>query len=649
MFRVLNFFIFFVFILVSPICAKTDSKDVSILSDGLNAIEYGKWSKSHDFSKKIKDPVAKIILEWSRLRAGHGDWIEYQSFLSRNSKWPGLKKLRERAEKQIPKNTNSQDILDFFGTERPQTAWGTLRLVDALLSEKQDTKATKIFIDSWKTLSLTSDSQSDFLNHEIILTNANHIDRLNNLLWRGDVISAKRILNLFPKSMQKLINARIGLQLGSSNVDQLISKVPDLYKNDAGLAYDRFQWRIRKNRWDDAQDLLIDRTKVSSSLGRPEKWASRRRGFARRAMRESQPKVAYYLASNHQLTNGADYADLEWLSGYISMTYLNEAKQALKHFENFKMSVSSPISKGRAGYWLGKIYEKLGHLKEAEKNYKFSARYQFTYYGQLSSERLGLIGDKSFIDNEHKVNWETASFVNNTVFQAAVILHQAKRLDMMRWFMTHMAETLDRDELLKLTNFTNEKNISFVEIGIAKQAAKRGIILPKAYFPINDISIYPNDLPLEVLLSVARRESELNANAISPAGAIGLMQILPSTARQMAKELGIKYSKKRLKSDSRYNVKFGATYLIRLIEKYEGSYLLAFAAYNAGPRKVDEWIELYGDPRDPVISVVDWIEHIPYKETRNYVMRVTESLYVYRSRINGFVEPIGLIKDLKRY
>ena len=220
---------------------------------------------------------------------------------------------------------------------------------------------------------------------------------------------------------------------------------------------------------------------------------------------------------------------------------------------------------------------------------------------------------------------------------------------MMRWFMTHMAETLDRDELLKLTNFTNEKNISFVEIGIAKQAAKRGIILPKAYFPINDISIYPNDLPLEVLLSVARRESELNANAISPAGAIGLMQILPSTARQMAKELGIKYSKKRLKSDSRYNVKFGATYLIRLIEKYEGSYLLAFAAYNAGPRKVDEWIEFYGDPRDPVISVVDWIEHIPYKETRNYVMRVTESLYVYRSRINGFVEPIGLIKDLKRY
>lgn len=649
MFRVFKFFIFFVFILVSPICAKTDSKDISTLSEGLKAIEYGKWSKSDDFSKKIKDPVAKIILKWSRLRAGHGDWSEYQSFLNQNSQWPGLKKLRERAEKQIPKDANSQDILDFFGTERPQTAWGALKLVEALKSVKQETKATKTFIDAWKSLSLTSDSQSDFLNHEIILTNANHLDRLNNLLWRGDISSAKKMLNLFPKNMRKLINARIGLQLGSSNVDQLISKVPDEYKNDAGLAYDRFQWRIRKNRWDDAQDLLINRTKASSSLGRPEKWASRRRGFARRAMRENQSKVAYYLASNHQLTHGADYADLEWLSGYISMTYLNDAKQALKHFENFKMAVSSPISKGRAGYWLGEVNEKLGHLKDAEKNYKYSSKYQITYYGQLSSERLGLIGDKSFIDNERIIDWKTANFVNNTVFQAAVILHQAKRLDMMRWFMSHMAETLDRDELLKLTNYANEKNAPFVEIGIAKEAAKRGIVLAKAYFPINEISKYPNDLPLEVLLSVARRESELNANAISPAGAVGLMQILPSTARQMAKKLGIKYSKKRLSSDSEYNVKLGSAYLSILMEKYEGSYLLAFAAYNAGPRKVDEWIELNGNPRDPVISAVDWIEHIPYKETRNYVMRVAESLHVYRTRINGFVAPIELTKDLKRY
>jgi len=402
-----------------------------------------------------------------------------------------------------------------------------------------------------------------------------------------------------------------------------------------------------KKPWDDAENLLIDRTQISSSLGRPEKWAKRRRGFARRAMRANQPKLAYYLASNHQLTAGANYADLEWLSGYISMVYLDAPDQSRKHFENFNLAVSSPISKARAGYWLGKVNEKYGHLEQAAKDYKVSANFQMTYYGQLSSERLKLNNNQSFFDDESLFSWRTASFVDDAVFQAAVLLLKAEKFVMMRWFMTHMAETLDRDGLLRLSNYAHEKNVHFVEIGIAKEAAKRGIILPKAYFPINEIPTYSNNLPPEVILSIARRESELNMNAISPAGAVGLMQILPSTAKQMSKELGIKFSYKKLKSDAKYNVKLGSAYLSKLIDTYEGSYLLAFAAYNAGPRKVNEWIKLFGDPRDSLVSVINWVEHIPYKETRNYVMRVSESLHVYRIRINGSTPSVSLTKDLK--
>ena len=646
MFRILKICMIFILLCTSPTYAQSNPDDVLKLSKGLDAIERENYTETNVHLKELKNPIAKTILKWAMLRSGHGDWKEYQNFLNDNPQWPGLKKLKEYAEIKIPENGNPQDILDFFGKQNPQTGFGALKLIKALIATNKSNRANKILYYSWSNLSLSLDEQKDFLNNEL-LTEFDHEDRINNLLWRGDVKGAKSILHLTSSQMQKLIKARIGLQLGASNVDQLIASVPNIYKDEPGLAFDRFQWRIRKNRWDDAENLLIDRTQISSSLGRPEKWAKRRRGFARRAMRANQPKLAYYLASNHQLTAGANYADLEWLSGYISMVYLDAPDQSRKHFENFNLAVSSPISKARAGYWLGKVNEKYGQLEQAAKDYKVSANFQMTYYGQLSSERLKLNNNQSFFDDESIFSWRTASFVDDAVFQAAVLLHKAEKFVMMRWFMTHMAETLDRDGLLRLSNYAHEKNVHFVEIGIAKEAAKRGIILPKAYFPINEIPTYSNNIPPEVILSIARRESELNMNAISPAGAIGLMQILPSTAKQMSKELGIKFSYKKLKSDAKYNVKLGSAYLSKLIDMYEGSYLLAFAAYNAGPRKVNEWIKLYGDPRDSLVSVINWVEHIPYKETRNYVMRVSESLHVYRIRINGSTPSVSLTKDLK--
>ena len=646
MFRIFKICMIFILLCTSPIYAQSNPDDVLNLSKGLDAIERGNYTETNVHLKELKNPIAKTILKWAMLRSGHGDWKEYQNFLNDNPQWPGLKKLKEYAELKIPENGNPQDILDFFGKQNPQTGFGALKLINALIATNKSNRANKILYYSWGNLSLSLNEQKDFLNYEL-LTEFHHEDRINNLLWRGDVKGAKSILHLTSSQMQKLIKARIGLQLGASNVDQLIASVPNIYKDEPGLAFDRFQWRIRKNRWDDAENLLIDRTQISSSLGRPEKWAKRRRGFARRAMRANQPKLAYYLASNHQLTAGANYADLEWLSGYISMVYLDAPDQSRKHFENFNLAVSSPISKARAGYWLGKVNEKYGQLEQAAKDYKVSANFQMTYYGQLSSERLKLNNNQSFFNDESIFSWRTASFVDDAVFQAAVLLHKAEKFVMMRWFMTHMAETLDRDGLLRLSNYAHEKNVHFVEIGIAKEAAKRGIILPKAYFPINEIPTYSNNIPPEVILSIARRESELNMNAISPAGAIGLMQILPSTAKQMSKELGIKFSYKKLKSDAKYNVKLGSAYLSKLIDMYEGSYLLAFAAYNAGPRKVNEWIKLYGDPRDSLVSVINWVEHIPYKETRNYVMRVSESLHVYRIRINGSTPSVSLTKDLK--
>ena len=573
MFSLIKVCIVLVLLWVAPANAQSKFDDSNNLLNGLLAIENSDWVTAKNYSNKIIDPVGQTILTWARLRAGNGNWLEYKLFLKQNPQWPGLKRLRERAEVLIPKDENPKEVLNFFRKQKPQTGIGALRLSSALRRLENITDANKVLIDAWINLSLSVDEQFEYLDNYKSILISHHVKRMDNLLWRGDIYAAIEILSLLPSKNQTLVKARVGLQRGAPNVDKLIAAVPASHKKNSGLAYDRFQWRIRKNRWDEAHDLLVKHTGGLSKMERPEKWASRRRGFARRAMRAGNPEIAYFLASEHGLNSGSHYADLEWLSGYISMTYL-----------------SAP----------------------------------------LQAER------------------PTAGFITNSVFDAAKLLHSANKIEMMRWFMTHMAETLPRDELLKLSNYSNQVGEAFVTIGIAKEAAKRGIILPKPYYPVTELATLSDDLPPEIIMSIARRESELNLKAISPAGALGLMQIMPSTARQVSKGLGVKYSKKRLTSDWRYNATLGASYLENLIKFYDGSYILAFAAYNAGSKRVNEWIEIYGDPRDPDTSVVDWIEHIPYKETRNYVMRVTESLLVYRARITGSINAVEITKDLNR-
>ena len=219
---------------------------------------------------------------------------------------------------------------------------------------------------------------------------------------------------------------------------------------------------------------------------------------------------------------------------------------------------------------------------------------------------------------------------------------------MMRWFFTHVAETQDETGLLQLSELALELDQPNVALGVAKEAAKRGIVLPASYFPVTELATYSVDVDPEIAMSIARRESELDQTAVSPAGAQGLMQIMPGTARDVSRDLGVEYSKARLTSDWRYNAKLGTAYLGGLLKIYDGSYLLAFAAYNAGPSRVNEWIEEYGDPRDSVIDKVNWVEHIPYRETRDYVMRVMESLHVYRARLSGRAQPVRITKDMSR-
>jgi soluble lytic murein transglycosylase len=628
--------------------ANSEEENAELLSMTYDAIENGDWVTADHYASQISDPVGVALVTWERLRIGDGDWSEYRGFLNMHGDWPGLKRLRRQGERVILKSADPAHVRAYFETQLPQTGAGSLRLAEAYAAVGREGYARTEVIRAWTEISLRGqDEIALYAKYKGVLQQHN-LERLDNLLWQGLTREAERMLGKVSDGNVKLARARISLQRASKNIDAKISAVPKDLQSDPGLAYDRFRWRVKKGRWDDAQELLAGQTGSAKKLGRPEAWGSRRRGFARRAMRAGDAELAYWLASQHSLTQGSNFADLEWLSGYISLIKMKAPKQALTHFMNFKGAVNSPISLGRAGYWLGRTYETLEQFDQASKAYGEGADYQTSFYGQLAAEKLGLTPDQSLSGTQNIPDWRQADFMNSSVIRAGLLFHYADDQSHMRWFFTHVAETLDKVSLSQLADLALEMDRPNVALAVAKEAAKRGMVLSKSYFPVTDLATYSVDVAPEIAMAIARRESELNESAISSAGARGLMQIMPATARAVSKDIGVKYSKQRLTTDWRYNAQLGTAYLGGLLELFEGSYILAFAGYNAGPHRAETWITEFGDPRDGLVDQVNWIEHIPYRETRNYVMRVMESLHVYRARLKGKTPPLQLTMDLTR-
>lgn len=632
----------------APLLALTEEQNGAILSSAMDAADNGDWAIALKLARQIKDPVATDIVTWMRLRKAGGDWREYQAFLEQNPEWPGLKVLRTRGEKVMPMRYNPARVFQYFEAQNPQTGTGVLRVIEAYKASGKSNAARTEAIRAWLTFSMTKDERvALFRAYEQTLAK-HHKARLDMLLWRNLQSQAQGLYTLVPEGHVALAKARLGLRKRVKGVNGLIDAVPASLQDDAGLNYERFLWRARKGLYDSARDLLIARSVSAEKLGRPSEWAKRRRGIARQEMRNGNNKRAYRIASKHFLTSGSDYADLEWLSGYIALRKLKDAKTALVHFKRFQAAVATPISYGRAGYWQGRTYEALGDNLAAKEAYAFGAKYQTSFYGQLSAERIGAPPDSTLAGRENGPDWRTAHFLNSTVFRAAILFHYADKPIFAEWFLKHIGETEDRAGLQQLADISMEIGRPNIALRVSKQAARQGHVLPKTYFPLTALAKQKTKVKPEETMSIARRESELDQYIISPAGARGLMQIMPGTAKKVAKDLGVVYSKSKLTSDWKYNARLGSTYLAEQLGDFNGSYILAFSAYNAGPHRARQWIKTYGDPRRDSVDQVDWIEHIPFRETRNYVMRVVESLHVYRARLKGKTPRLQITKDLKR-
>ncbi|WP_284040711.1 lytic transglycosylase domain-containing protein [Phaeovulum sp. NW3] len=615
---------------LAPIAAAR-AEDAAALARALQAAGAKDWATAQDVARG-SGPLSFDIVEWHRLRAGEGTFADYADFVTRRGDWPGMDLLRRRGEAKLD-GVAADQVVGYFANRAPLTGAGALALVAAHQARGEAGKAATVAEAAWRGLVMEARDQEAFLQRYPDLVAPHHGGRIAAMLERGQRDQAQRILPFATPGTRAVAEARIALQANRGGVDSLIAAVPERMLGSAGLALDRAKWRWRNGAEAAAAELLLERSVDADRLGAPHLWAGLRASLARWDLRQGDARRAYMIAARHRLpAEGADYADLEWLAGYAALK-LGDGPTALRHFEALGAVVQSPISLSRAGYWKGRALEAMGKAEAAQAAYRDAARYQTAFYGLLAAERAGLPLDPAFAAPPPLPDWRGAGFAEASVFQAAVLLKAAGHDELAQRFILHLSEGLGAEDVARLARLALEWNDPHLALGLGKRAAETGAMLVAAYYPLSGIETLDLGVPAELALAIARRESEFDPAVVSPAGARGLMQVMPGTAKMMADRLGIAYEADRLTRDPGYNARLGAAYLGVLRAEFGTSPVLVAAGYNAGPGRPRRWVEERGDPRNPTVDVVDWIEMIPFTETRNYVMRVAESLPIYRARL----------------
>ena len=605
------------------------------------------WDEATKRVDALNSSVAFDILQWLKLRAGIEDLSEYESFLLINYNWPGMTLLRSQGEQAINSSIDTPRILNYFLSQEPTTANGAIKYAQSLMLNNELKKANVVIKQSWLEHSYSEDEFKQVIRLFGKFLEQYHSQRIDNLLWSDRVKQAKTMLSLVPSDIRMLSEARIALKGLSPDVDSLISQIPKHLKTNPGLIFDRFSYRRERNLHEGAEQILLHAAQDKNALGKPSFWLKGRSAYARRALLKKEPEKAYLLASNHFIDLstqdiGKEAAELEWLSGFIAFEFFKQYDIALKHFERFLKFAVNPINRSKAAYWMGRSYEKLKKKDRMLAAYAVGAKYQTNFYGQLSAERGGFPPDRTIIADHIKYEWEGAEFLKDSTVKSAILLYYSGRSVLADRFFNHTSEKLKLIEKLKLSQLVHDLGLKASGLSIAKTAGQAGIFCPDFMFPNIDEELVIDKNLKALVASVIRQESGFFTYTKSSAGAIGLMQVMPRTAAEMAKKLGLSFSQDRLLKDKNYNVKIGTYFLKTLLKKFDDSRVLSIAAYNAGPYRIKEWINQFGDPRAEGVDPLIWIEMIPFLETRNYVKRVIEADWVYQGKVSGELPRLNL-------
>ena len=612
--------------------------DLELFKVSLKEGDKTKWARSLNSGKKINNKVAKKIIKWRWLIAQDGltDINTLKQFYLENRNWPKQYKIKEKIESKISIKNDKVEML-WFQENPPNSGIGKIKLAEMLIKNNFKNEGFWLLNEAWKNKTFSYSEEKYILNKfKNKISKVSHNQRTEELIWNRSWGSARRQLKRVNNDIKLLSTAKITLSRRRGNVDNAVKKVPKKYLSYESLIYERIKWRRRAKLEKSSFELLLS---YKGNITKPDRWWKEVNYHSRKQMSYKNYKSSINLLKNfNNNTNTFSYQS-SWLIGWLSLAFEKDPKTAYESFTKMFENVRTPISKARSSYWAGKSAEITGDSIAAGLWYDRAAAFPSTFYGQLAIKKNG---EKFFIPDlsQNISDDDIKDFFKNPLIKSLIILNQANHKKLFKVFTRQIIKDLkNTKETILLINFLNQINKTSLAIYTGRKAIYKNIYLPSLNYPLPKKTLfetYKKDsyIPLNVALAITRQESAFEIGAISRAGARGLMQLMPRTARVTAKKINYKYIRKNLTTSPSYNIKLGTFYFKEMLDKFNGSYVLALASYNAGPNRVKRWLKTYGDPRKNEIDQVTWIELIPISETRNYVQRVLEGIYMYGAILN---------------
>ncbi|MDE2379125.1 transglycosylase SLT domain-containing protein, partial [Bradyrhizobium sp.] len=615
--------------------------DLAAVKDAIDLARKGKTEDATAARNRIADPAGQKLAEWFILRNAEttANFNRYAAFIAANPDWPSVTLLRKRAEVRLWQEKSDAATVHGFTFDRPLSAKGKFALARVLLAEGERYRAAQLVRAAWRSeeLSERAEEEADEAFGDL-LTADDRRARMDKRIGAKDFAGARRAAKRLGEDAVAIVKACAAVRGKADKAKDLLGDVPTEARGDLGYTLCRVQWLVQKDRIDDAAEAMLAAAPGTMALQDTDEWWRERRLLARKLLDQHKYRTAYDVVRAAAVPAMDVYrADFHFMCGWIALRYLDDPRTALTHFASIDEGSANPIVLARANYWRGRAAEALGATNDALASYEAAARYPTAYYGQLARAKLGF--ERLALRPPSPLVAAAGTEPADARVRAAEMLYAIGERDVVLSFVDDLAEeSTDAAVLEALGELAGRRNDARAMLEIGKSALARGLALDHYAFPT--IGIPPHkqvapEIEPSIIYSVARTESAFDQRDRSPANAVGLMQVTPEAGRDTAKRFGVPYDWDRMVSDPVYNTQMGAAELSALLKEYSGSQIMTFAGYNAGRGRVREWVQAHGDPRDPKIDPVDWVERIPLSETRNYVQRVMENVRVYRVRFEA--------------
>jgi soluble lytic murein transglycosylase len=619
--------------------ASTSQADTEALENVIDLIRKHKPADATQAEAAISDPVAKKLAEWIILRSDdNGASVErYRAFIAANPSWPSQSFMRRRLEAALwDDHRDDATVWAWFENESPLSAKGRFSLARVMIARGDRANAERLVREAWRNDTMSEDTESTALDlFGALLTPGDHKARMDTMLYGSEQEAGLRAAKRLGAAHVALAKARNAAYRKAPNTKALLDAVPHELHGDPGYVFSRIQLLRRDEKFAEAAQLMLSAPKDPGRLYNLDEWWIERRLLSRKMLDIGEHRTAYLIARDAALPARDIYkTEQEFTAGWIALRFLKDPATAAQHFARVGVGSVNPTALARGGYWLGRAAEAAGRSQDARAAYAAAAEQSTSYYGQLARAKLGL--------PQIELNGAPAArgraIERLEIVRAVQLLYGLDEREIAIPIFADMGENGDPDALVGLGELASRNGDARSMLLLGKAALNRGLPFDFYAYPVMGIppfkSIGP-DVEQSIVFAIARQESAFNPAVVSPAQAYGLMQVTPDAGKYVCKKYGASFDLGRLKTDPVYNAALGAAELGGLIEDYRGSYIMTFAAYNAGRGSVKKWIDRYGDPRDPKVDAVDWVELIPFSETRNYVQRIMENLQVYRARFGG--------------